>query len=131
MQQPNLSRLPIPAPDPAAGSFLAMLIAEVRRGGQDVVLDVPHAVEWLFGLPCPTDPDIVEHCDSTTLERVAREYRPAVAELLERTRGARCRLDTPSGALFLGAELIRFSGGQDVPRGESASWPESQPLEAA
>ena len=120
-----------PAANPTAGSFLALLTAEAHRGGQEIVLTTPQAVEWLFGLPCPSDPDIVEYCDSTTLERIAREYRPAAAELLERTKAADCRLETPDGPLFLGMALLHFSGGRDVPRGESASWPESQPQAVA
>jgi len=132
MQQPKPTRrFPTPAATPAAGSFLALLLAEAHRSGQEFVLDVAQSIEWLYGLPCPHDPDILEFCDSTIFERVAREYRRAEAELLERICGAACWLDTLDGPLFLGEALYRLSGGQDVSRGESGTWPQNQPLEAA
>jgi len=102
------STFPTPAATPAEGAFLALLLAGAHRLGQEQVLTTAEAVEFVFGLPSPHDPDILEHFDSTTLERVSRDYRPAEAELLERTRDADCRLDTPQGPLFLAEALCRL-----------------------
>ena len=105
---------PPPAEIPAALSFLELAIGEASRVGQEFLMDVPHAVEWVFGFSNPDDPEL-ENCDSATLEWLARQYRPAEAELLERTKGQPFRLETPEGPFFLAMTLWRFWEPHDAP----------------
>ena len=74
------------------------------------MLDLPAAVEWVYGWAYSPDDEALQGLDSATLERVARNYRPAEAELLERTAGQAFRFEGPSGPLFLESALWRFSG---------------------
>jgi hypothetical protein len=108
--------------EPRSDSFVALLLEEARRSGQELVLDIPAAVEWVFGLANPDAPHIREGCDSATLARAAREYHRAEAEILEHTAGQPFRLDTPDGPLFLAKALDRYAGTRDIPYGQSAAW---------
>ncbi len=107
--------------DEHAARWTELLVKSARDQGQDVVLDLPAAVEWVYGLLSPDDEDLREF-DSTTLERLARDYRPAEAELLERTKGQPFRLEGPDGPLFIASALWRFSGGRELEAGEMPAW---------
>ena len=98
-------------------AWAALLVESACDRGQDLVLDVPAAVEWVYGLSSPND-----SMSSTVLVRVARDYRRAEADLLEHTRGQPFRLETHDGPLFVGWPLFEFAGGRDLEDGEMPTW---------
>ena len=102
-------------------AWAALLVESAGQQGQGLVLDTVAAVEWVYGLSSPDD-EALEGLDSATLARVARDYQPAEAELLERTIGQPFRLEGPNGALFIASALWDFSGGRELGDGESPAW---------
>ena len=98
-----------------------LLVESAGERGQDIVLDTPAAVEWVYGAMHPEDEDL-QDLPSATLEHVASKYWPAEAELLERTKGQPFRLEGPDGPLFIASALWEFSGGRELKNGESPAW---------
>ena len=103
-------------------AWTSQLVESATDHGQAVVLDLPGAVEWVFGVFTPDDEDLIKAFDSATLERLARDYYPAEAELLECTAGQPFRLEGPSGPLFIASALWDFSGGRELEAGEMPAW---------
>lgn len=93
-------------------TWLALLKEGAQRHGQEVVLTVPEAVEWVYGLatgvPAP--------------ERHQRMVEAKTSELLAQTAGQPFRLETPAGPLFVGWALFDFAGGREVAYGTSPAW---------
>ena len=109
-------------------AWTSQLVEGATEHGQDLVLNLPAAVEAVFGIHDPRD-EALKGLDSWKLDRLATDYFRAEAELLERTEGQPFRLERLRGPLFIESELWRFSGGGvDAYNSESVSW---EPLEAA
>ena len=102
-------------------AWTALLVESAHDHGQDLVLDLPAEVEWVYGIQDPSD-EVLQGLDRATLDHLARDYYPAEAELLERTAGQPFRLERPDGPLFIASALWEFSGGREIEVGESPAW---------